>query len=1023
MIDQKDYSKWNTILGWVSFMIASTVYLLTVEPTASWWDCGEYIATAYKLQVGHPPGAPTFQLLGRLFSLLAFGDTSRVALMINVMSAISSSLTIMFLFWTITMLAKKLVAAAGEMTGGKALAILGSGFVGAMAFTFSDSFWFSAGEGEVYAMSSLITAVTFWAILRWEQVADEKHALKWLILITYFIGLSIGIHLLNLLAIPAIAYVYYFKKYKTTRNGFLFVGILSIIILAVIMYMIIPGVVWLSGMFELFFINSVGLPFNSGTIIYFALLIAAIIWAHHYTNVRNKPVLNSIVLGLIYLLIGYSSFFMLVIRSNANTPIDENSPEDAIALLSYLNREQYGSYPLFYGQYYNAPVVDYADANPIYVKDAGKGRYVITDNRESSLPVYDTRFETIFPRMWSNQKNDHIRYYKEYGKIKGKPVSVRKQDGSTGVEYCPTFIENMRFFFTYQLGHMYFRYFMWNFAGRQNNVESQGEPENGNWISGISFIDNARLGNQDELPVSQQSPAKNKFYFLPLLLGLAGLFYQLNRSRKDTWVVALLFIMTGIAIVIYLNQYPLQPRERDYAYAGSFYAFAIWIGLGVMSLYEALSKRINRSHAVQALAVSLICLFLVPGIMAREGWDDHNRSHKYAARDFAMNYLKGCDPQSVLITFGDNDTFPLWYVQEVENYRTDVRTLNHMLASGYWYAQQMFSRIYDSEALPLTLSREQYQNGVNNYVPIIEAASLADKYTELIELIRFVANEDDRTKVPLSGGRKYNYLPTRKVRLTVDSAKCVENGIVPAEMADRIVPYIEWEIKQNALFKNDLLVLDYLATSNWERALYFANPSSLLGIMGFDEYLHQEGMVYKFMPVKSKNFYQQIGGVNEQKTFEIFTQCQWGNLNDPRVTIDRESMRNSRLPRQNYLRAAEVFRREGDNEKAIALLDTCLYFFPAAKFPYDALMMPFAEVYYAAGASEKANYVMNEMVSYYSDDLRYYSLLEPALAEAYYSSEYQRAQAIMNRLGQIARANKEPELGSRIDSLANMYAW
>lgn len=1021
MITNQEFKRWNTILGWASFLIAFIVYLVTLEPTASWWDCGEYISTAFKLQVGHPPGAPTFQIFGRFFSLLAFGNTSKVAMMINSMSAFSSALTILFLFWTITLLGRKLIKVEHGYTLNQVITLFGSAFVGAMAFTFSDSFWFSASEGEVYAMSSAFTAITFWAILKWEVVADDKHSLRWLILIAFLIGLTIGIHLLNLLAIPAIAFVYYFRKYKPTRKGMVMAGLVSIVILAVMMYIFIPGIVKLAGSFELFFVNSFGMPFNSGTIIYFALLIGLIVWGHLYSVRKNKSILNAIILAFVFLLIGYSSFFILIIRSNAGTPINENNPQDAIGLLSYLNREQYGTYPLYYGPYYNAPVVDYQDGTPVYVKNKAKGKYVITDDRKESLPVYDTRFETIFPRMWSNQKSGHIKYYKEYGKIKGTPVTVKKSDGSTETLYKPTFIENMRFFFSYQVGHMYFRYFMWNFSGRQNDIESQGEPEDGNWITGFNFLDNGRLGNQSNLPISRENTSHNKFYMLPLILGIVGLFYHLRKNRNDTWVILLLFLMTGIAIVVFLNQYPLQPRERDYAYAGSFYAFAIWIGLGVMGLIEFIQKKLKKQELVLAGSIVAATLILVPGIMAQQGWEDHDRSGKYAAHDFAVNYLKGCDRNSVLITFGDNDTFPLWYVQEVEGYRTDVRVVNHMLASGHWYVQQMFSKLYDSDPLPFMLKKEQYDNGINNYIPVYEHPSLEDKYTELSELIGFVALDDDRSKISVSGGKKINYLPSRKVRLTVDARKCVENGIVPREMADKIVPYIEWEIKPNALYKNDLAVLDFIASINWERSIYTANPSSLNNILGIDQYMHQEGMVYKFMPVKADNYYQGIGGVNPDKTYEIFTNCRWGNLNDPNVTVDRESSRNSRLPRQNYLRAAETFLMRGEKEKAVKLLDTCQYFFPDSRIPYDLMMIPFADIYYNAGEIEKGNAIVSRLIEIFGDNLRYYKTVKAGFVQKYYLDAIERNLRVMRNLSQMARENGQDDLAARADDAVTAF--
>ena len=572
----KSYTKINNLLGWIIFAIASLVFILTAEPTASFWDCGEYIATAYKLQVGHPPGAPFFQLIGRFFSLFAFGNTENVALMVNLMSAFSSSFTILFLFWTLTMLAKKLALKSGEMTDAKMYAIFGAAAVGSLAFTFSDSFWFSAVEGEVYAMSSFFTAVVFWAILKWEAHAEEKHALRWLIFIAYLIGLSIGVHLLNLLAIPAIALVYYFKKYeKTTNKGIIITLIFSVIILGLIMSGIIPWIVSLAGGFELFFVNTIGLPFHSGTIIYFILLIAGIIFGIRYTRRKNKVIWNTVLWALTFILIGYSSFFMLIIRSNANTPIDENNPEDAISLLAYLNREQYGDWPILYGQYFNAPIVDRKDGNPVYRADTETGKYVVINENKGTIPVYDPEFSTIFPRMWNNTEQRYINDYKEWSDLTGIKKRVKDEYGETQILQKPTFGENLRYFFRYQLNHMYFRYFMWNFSGRQNDIQGMVDRKDGNWVSGIPFIDKARLGPVLNVPPSLENKAQNTFYMLPFLLGLIGLIYQWRNDHKNGIVVTALFVMTGIAIVVYLNQHSPQPRERDYAYAASFYAYAI----------------------------------------------------------------------------------------------------------------------------------------------------------------------------------------------------------------------------------------------------------------------------------------------------------------------------------------------------------------------------------------------------------------------------------------------------------------
>jgi hypothetical protein len=1011
MPEMENFKKLNNIIGWVIFAIATMVYFLTIEPTASWWDCGEYIATAYKLQVGHPPGAPLFQLLGRFFSLFSFGDEQHVAMMVNIMSALSSSLTILFLFWSITMLAKKLfINGEGKLSKGDGWAVLGAGIVGSLAYTFTDSFWFSAVEGEVYAMSSFLTAVVFWAILRWEEVADHRHGFRWVLLISYIIGLSIGVHLLNLLAIPAIVYVYYFKKYKFSWKGFFAAGIISVLILAVIMYMIIPGIVQLAGKFELFFVNTIGMPFNSGTIIYFLLIIALIIGGLRYTRKKGKIVWNTAILALTLILIGYSSFFMLVIRANANPPINENDPKDAISLLSYLNREQYGSWPLLYGQYYNAPSVDIKDGKPVYAKDTQKGKYVIVDDKKGTVPVYDPRFETIFPRMWSNTKPEHIDLYKQYGKIKGIPLKVTKPDGSTEIRYRPTFGENLRFFFSYQIGHMYVRYFMWNFVGRQNNIESQGEINHGNWISGIGFIDNWRLGNQTDLPASMENPARTRFYFLPLLLGLLGFLFHLSKSKKDTWVVFLLFFMTGIAIIIYLNQTPLQPRERDYAYAGSFYAFAIWIGFGVLAIYDALKDKI-KNKTVIALAITLASLVLVPGIMAKEGWKSHDRSGKYAARDFARMYLESCEPNAILFTNGDNDTFPLWYVQEVEGIRTDVRVVNFMLASGDWYVDQMFRKVYESDPLPLSNSRKFYAKGSQNYMPVFERV---EGTVELKDLVNFVGSDDTRTQINYEG-EWINYVPARKLELTVDKAAVLESGTVAPEDSAQIVDKISWQISQGYLYRNDLMLLDLIATNNWERPVYFANPSSVSKVLNIDKYCHLEGIVYRFKPTVAKDYIKRVGGVNPERTYEILMadDVRWGRLNEPDVTVDRESDRNSNMIKQDYLRLAQAMVNEKKNDSAVAVLDRGIYFFPDNKIHFDYFMIPWADMYYKAGAVEKGNDLVNLLYNRYKEDLDYYTSLDKKFMQ-FYTDDIQESFAVLQRLSELAKENNQNDLSDEI---------
>lgn len=1006
-----NYKKLNNIFGWASFAIALIVYTLTLEPTASWWDCGEYIATAYKLQVGHPPGAPLFQMAGRFFSLFALGDTSQVALMINFMSGLVSAFTILFLFWTITRLALKLVKIEGDMTNGQMWVVLGSGLVGALTYTFTDSFWFSAVEGEVYAMSSFFTAVVFWAILKWEEAADQKHSIRWIVFIAYLVGLSIGVHLLNLLAIPAIAYVYYFKKYKASTKGIIITGATSVLLLAIIMYIIIPWVVDLSARFELIFVNSFGLPFNSGTIVYFLLLTAGLVFGLRHTHRKGKLIANTALLSLTFILIGYSSFIMLVIRANTNTPINENNPDDAISLLSYLNREQYGTWPLFSGQYYSAPLDPqnpYSNGSPVYVRDKKAGKYIITDTRENDVANFDPRFTTIFPRMYSPQEN-HVRAYKSWGKVKGVPIQAINNQGEPETIIRPTMGENLRFFFRYQLGHMYFRYFMWNFAGRQNDTQGHGGIQNGNWLSGIKFLDEMRLGKQTDLPQSMQSPARNTYYLLPLLLGVVGMLFHFNKNYKDGLIVALLFFMTGLAIVIYLNQTPFQPRERDYAYAGSFYAFAIWIGLGVIALWEALSKKLKLNELLAAGTATAICLVLIPGIMAAENWDDHDRSDKYAARDFAHNYLNSCAPNAVLITNGDNDTFPLWYAQEVEGVRTDIRVVNYMLSSGDWYVHQLARKIYDSEPLKFTLTPEQYNKGVNEYIPHFARGEIKER-VELKQLINFIADESDRSKVALQTGKKINFFPTKRLKLTVDSAKAVASGIVPSYMADRIVPVIEWDVKANYIYKNDLMLLDFLATQDWDRPLYFASPSSVSKVLDIDKYCHQTGIVYKFIPVLAEDYSPGLGGVDDVASYDILmNKCKWGNLNKPGVHVDPESYRNSIMPRQSYLRLAKALQRKGKNTEAIAVADRCIAEFPNNKITFDYYMLPMAEVYYDAGAPDKGNNFLTTLANVYIENLNFYNSVSPEFASFYHEDSMQ-AYAVLARIWEYADRYNQKEM-------------
>ncbi len=962
------YKKINNILGWVVFLIASTVYILTSEPTMSFWDCGEYIATAFKLEVGHPPGAPLFQLIGRFFSLFAFGDLTHVARMVNTMSALSSGFTILFLFWTITMITKKIMLRSGEITPQKTWTIMGAGLIGSLACTFSDSFWFSAVEGEVYAMSSFFTAIVVWAIFKWEEHADEKHAYRWLILIAYLMGLSIGVHLLNLLAIPAITFVYYFKKFpKPDWKGMAVTSVLSILILAVVMYLIIPWIIKLAGLFELFFINSIGLPFNSGTIIYFILLIGCIIWGLYYTRKIGKPVWNAIILGITFIVVGYSSFLLLVIRSNADTPIDENNPENAMYLLAYLNREQYGDWPLFKGQYYNAPVIDRTDGNPVYAKDPKSGKYIVTDKREKVIPVYDPRFTTIFPRMWDQSENRFEAEYIKWGNVKGVPVELQYGEKSETLN-VPTFSENLAFFWNYQLVHMYYRYFMWNFAGKQNDIQGMGNKIDGNWKSGIKFIDEMRLGPQN-IPENRKSKGDNSFYFLPLLLGLIGLYYTFRNDKQSLWVIFLLFVMTGIAIVLYLNSHSPQPRERDYSFAGSFYAFAIWIGLAIPQLVEWLTRKI---HIVSAQAVAVVFGLSVVTLMANQGWDDHDRSNRYTALAIAENYLNSCAPNAILFTNGDNDTFPLWYAQEVEGIRTDVRVVNLSLLNTEWYIDQMKRKAYNSDPVPFSLTKDKYRQGTHDVTYLIEDEGLKDTFVDVKALFGILAQDDGKLKMNTSQIGMIDYFPTKKFMVTFDSASLLKADNITPGMESRL-DTIRWEIKGQAVEKANLMILDLLATNDWKRPVYFVMTTGVDTYIGLENYFHLEGLAYRLLPVKAKATEGQVGEVNTTIMYDnLMNRFKWGNMNKPGVYIDETNSRMVMNLRGLFGRLAEALIREGKSDSAKRVVDRCIEVMPDFTVPYDFFTVPLINVYYQAGETAKATAIAEKLGNNVSKDLAYY---------------------------------------------------
>ncbi len=1056
----KKYRLINNISGWIVFLVAAVTYLMTIEPTASLWDCGEFIASCFKLEVGHPPGNPVFMVMGRFFTLFAGGNVTKVAATVNSMSALASAFTILFLFWTITHLAKKiLVKNENDYTQGRIIAVMASGLVGALAYTFSDSFWFSAVEGEVYATSSLFTALVFWAILKWENVAEEKSADKWIILIAFLMGLSIGVHLLNLLAIPAIVLVYYFRKFEFTWKGFSFSFVTSIVLLALLMYGIMPGVVTISSKFDLFFVNTLGLPSNSGMVFHIILIavlfilavkfsfssenrvkngifaiaalfftgiwvisasailniivlitISGVVW---YIAGENRVALNTLLTAIMAILIGYSANAIIVIRSTANTPLNENNPSNPFNLLYFLNREQYGERPLFKGQYYNAPVIDYVDGKAKYALEDGK--YIITSHNLER--VYDPRFITIFPRMWSDQP-DHEDIYKEWGRVTGTPVQVTDQSGEKKVIRKPTFGENLRFMFSYQYGYMYFRYFMWNFAGKQNDTQGTGGAVNGNWMTGINFLDEPRIGTSDLPGDMKTDPSRNKYYLLPLILGLAGMFYQLNRDNKNWGIVFLLFVMTGLAIVFYLNQYPNQPRERDYAYAGSFYFFSVWIGLGVLYLFEVFSK--ITKERIAASAAGVICFFAVPVLMGTQNWDDHDRSGRYLARDVASDYLNSCAPDAILFSNGDNDTFPLWYAQEVEGIRTDIRVCNLMLLNTDWYINQMKSRTYASAPLPVSLPGKKYYDGVNNQLFIVEKTK---EPVDISTIIDFVNSDNKATKVQVSATEILDIIPSRTIRIPVDKAKVLSSGTVKAADADKIVPYIDIKLKGNSILKSQLIVLDILAHNNWERPIYFITGYHN-DALGLEEYFQLEGLAYRLVPIKSVNkSWLDYGRIDTDILYEnMMKKFLWRGANDKNVDIDYNHKRTLMVvkARLNYARLSKALAGEGKNEKALEVLNYCMNALPLDKVPYDPYMADIIEGYFTAGATDKAVEMTNAFCDYYYKRLDYFLRQKPFIVS---SAEFEIQTAIQytSRVANACTSNGKTVLGDQINKKLEDY--
>ena len=1028
-----NYSKGNTLTGWFVFCVALVTYYLTVEPTASYWDCSEYIATAAKLQVGHPPGAPLFQMMGAFFSSFA-SSPERVAFWVNMMSVLASAFTILFLFWSLTRIITRFILKDPSPSGIQAILVLGASVVGALSYTFSDSFWYNAVEAEVYAMAMLITSAMFWLGLRWEEDMLKPRGDRWLVLIAFLIGLSFGVHFMGLLTVPAIGMLFYFKHYPFSWKSFVVANVVSVAILLFIFKLLLPLTLAYFGNAEVFFVNSFGLPFNSGTIIAGLSILAFFIWGLRFTQQKKWVQANTGLWCVVFILVGFSSWIMLPIRANANTVINENAPTDARALLAYYNLEQYPETHLFYGPMYTDMYAGqdednpYKDDKPKYEKDYKKGRYVVVNAWEDARINANSKHTGLLPRMWSSGNAvNYITYF-------GAPNFDIKPEYSTQTQLIdaindfisrvnngevdangyhqflqrfgsyldiekPSLIDNLNYLFTFQINYMYFRYFMWNFAGKQNDEQGNLDPFDGNWISGISWLDSFRLGPQKNLyDDAKNNKGRNTYYMLPLFLGVLGALFLYQQDKKRFWVLLVFFLFTGLALKVYLNERVFEPRERDYALVGSFYVFAMCIGIGVVAFAESLKKYVSLRVAAP-LSIGL-CLLAVPVLMGSQNWDDHDRSNRYTAQSTAKAYLDSIDKDkdAMIFTIGDNDTFALWYAQEIEGYRTDVRSINTQLLATDWYIDQLKRKTYESTPIPSQLVHKQYAYGTRDYI----------KFEALIDSVRWglgdfmdwVASDNPRTRykhllqqyevdvnqVP-EGTQNLVYYPTNKVRVPVNKENVLKSGIVKPEDADLIVDYIDIDLPTSGLYKNRVMMLDILRNNDWKRPIYFTGGSyDDEEYIWMKEYLQLEGLVYKLVPIKTpenpENPYQ-MGRIDSDNMFDIVKKWDWGNANSPDIYHDPETRKNSISFRSNLARLAEQLVNEKQPQKAIEVLDLAMEKMPLDYFGYYSLITPIAATYYRAGSAEKGGKLATQLAEKYADKLSYYESFSAADQQLY----------------------------------------
>lgn len=999
------YNRINNLVGWAVCLVACTVYMMTKEATVSFWDCGEFISGAAKLEVVHSPGAPLFLMLGRI--LVAIFGMKNAAFAINTLSALCSGFTILFLFWTITHFAKRIIAKTQEeLNGSNILLIMGAGIVGALAYTFSDTFWFSAVEGEVYAMSSFLTALVFWAILKWEDRItnnQDAYADHWIILIAYLMGLSIGVHLLNLLTIPAIVMVYYFKRYKVTKSGIVWAFLLGCVITGVVQYGVIQAIPILATQMDILFVNSFGLPFNSGVLFTIIAIAVGCYFLLNWAKKNGRYFVHLGTLCFLFILIGYSAFFQTIIRSNADVPLDMTNPDNAISLIKYLQREQYGSVPLITGPDYNSKPTGMKDGKMQYWK--GEKRYEELGEKKDAY-TYDSEDTRLFPRMWDGNDQNHARFYMNYlGLAEGEK---------------PSSADNLRFFYNYQVKQMWWRYFCWNYIGRQNDVQNlQGEANNGNWLSGIKAIDKIWFGDVDKMPKGlRDSRARNELYFLPFILGLLGLLFHYRHDTRNTFIVGLLFFFTGLAIVIYLNNTPLQPRERDYAYAGATYAFAIWIGLGVMMVNDWF-KKLKLGNLSPALA-TVICLLAVPALMASREWDDHDRSQKTLAKATAINYLESCEENAILFTEGDNDTYPLWYAQEVEGIRPDVRIVNISLLGIDWYIDQLSRAINKAAPVPLIWKSEQYRGQKRDYIQYLDNKSISqDKYVNLTEVLKFVGDDGPASTMSTMDGGASNYFPVKNFFIPVDKELVMKNKVLAPGDTSIIADQVQFTMPKNVAYKNDLAILNILAANAWKRPIYFANSIDPDHYEGLEEYLQLEGYAFKLVPVRTpgSKIVQPLR-VNQAKCVDLYlNKFQYGNC-EKGIYLDQTNRRMASTNRRFASMTADALVRDNKKEDALKILDKVYNSISDRSLPYIISQdnenignIYMCMSYILAGDSVKSYAMIDQFLKQAKDDVAYMNSFSDKMENA---GAAQFDLSIMGNIASMAQQNNRMDIYNRI---------